>query len=474
VGPVTEQSEHLSSAQIENYGIRTSGAGPDAAQRDEHQRPDHPSSGGQRANDQKVIDQTVSDQRVEAHLADCASCRNRLLDFHRSLFASPTFQPEPDRSKADNPKNDPSEHGTSLSGHSPSGHSVSGQTPADSRLEGVNPTDSALADSKFANPKYPVQAQVRTAPTPECPSDDDLRQLAAGLTPGDLASALTRHAATCDHCGPLLRTFTEDFSDDFSPEEQAVLNNLQSASASWQRQTARKMLRTVVETRWTTFWKWAPVAAAACALVIFGVLYSPFGALSSKRDTPEKVQQLLAQAYPQERPVAVRWPDSPWGEIRTTRGSTSNNKSIHKSMPLLEANETIERQQKNTLAKPEWLHVRARSALLSGPPSEELLAELREAIQSQKNTPLMFDLAIANFRQGEATGDVRYYQDSRKLLDEILKQSPSSSAAFFNRGIVEERLNLKDLAMADFESSRNFEKDGAWKEEIRQRIERLH
>src|SRR4029077_13850533 len=115
---------------------------------------------------QSIDDQSISDQRVETHLADCASCRDRLLDFHRSFFASPTYQPEPDPPHAAQPKSDPPEHDTSLSGHSPSG-----RMPADSRLEGANPTDSALADSNFANPKYPVQAQVRTAPTPECPSD---------------------------------------------------------------------------------------------------------------------------------------------------------------------------------------------------------------------------------------------------------------------------------------------------------------
>ena len=178
MGPVTEQSEHLSSAQIENYGNRTSGAGPETAQRDEPQRLDHQSSD----------DQSMNDQRVEAHLADCPSCRNRVLDFHRHRFAM-------------------------LSGPAPD----------------AKPTDSALADSKFANPKYPADPQVRTAATPECPSDDALRQLAAGLTPDDVAAKLTQHAATCNHCGPLLRTYTEIFSDDFTPEEQAALANLQSA-----------------------------------------------------------------------------------------------------------------------------------------------------------------------------------------------------------------------------------------------------
>ena len=214
MGPVTEQCEHLSSAQIENYGIRTSGAGPDAAQRDEHQRHDH----------RGIDDQKMDDQSVEAHLADCPSCRNRLLDFHRSFF---------------NRASGPPEAGTP--GNSVASHSSLGQRPADFTIERAKPTDSALADSKSANPKYPVVPQLRTAPSPECPSEDTLRQHAAGLVPDDLAAALTRHVADCDHCGPLFRSFTEDFSGDYTPEERAVLTNLKSGSESWQKELAKKI-----------------------------------------------------------------------------------------------------------------------------------------------------------------------------------------------------------------------------------------
>jgi hypothetical protein len=221
--PVTEQSEHLSNAQIENYGIRTSGAGPDAAQRDEHER----------ANHQSIDDQKMNDQRVEAHLADCSPCRNRLFDFHRRLFAPPVGPPETDL-----PEGGPTKNDVSLSGPK---SADSNERSADSKLASARPTDSALADSKFANSKYPADPQVRTAPTPECPSDDALRQLAASLTPDALAAQLTQHAATCDRCGLLLRAFTEDFSDDFTPEEQAALANLQSGSESWQKELARRI-----------------------------------------------------------------------------------------------------------------------------------------------------------------------------------------------------------------------------------------
>ena len=146
-----QQSEHLSNAQIEDYGDRTSGAEPDQ-------------------------DQRSKNQSVEAHLDDCSFCRARVLDFQRTRLA---------------PQADP---------------------------------------------------QVKQASTPDCPSENDLRQLAAGLCTDALAAKLTQHAATCDHCGPLLKAYTEDFSDDFTAEEQTALASLQSSSAKWQKETARKML----------------------------------------------------------------------------------------------------------------------------------------------------------------------------------------------------------------------------------------
>jgi hypothetical protein len=192
VGPVTEQSEHLSSAQIENYGNRSSDAGPEAGQRGAHLR----------ADDQHLHGQSVDDQHVEAHLADCPSCRNRLLDFHRAHFAL-------------------------LAGVSAPG--------------GTEAADSSGKNLGLGDAKHPADPLLRTTSTPECPSNDDLRQLAAGLSPDAVAAKLTQHAATCDHCGLLLKDYTEDFSDDFTPEEQAALAKLQSSSEGWQKALAKKM-----------------------------------------------------------------------------------------------------------------------------------------------------------------------------------------------------------------------------------------
>jgi hypothetical protein len=221
---VNQQSEHLSDAQIEQYGNRNriSGAGPHANQPD-------------------------ADQRIDTHLADCGFCRARVLDFQRTRLGLLT-----------------------------------------------DPT-------------------VNKAPTSACPSEEDLRTLAAGLCSEAVAAKLTQHAAQCDHCGPILRTYTEDFSEDLSSQDQVLLEKLRSGSARWQKKTASQMLAAAGSSadtaadNATTGWggtrsaslgrkpfAWRlvliPAAGAICAAISFGVWYS-------QRETPEKVEKLLGQAY---------------------------------------------------------------------------------------------------------------------------------------------------------------------------------
>ncbi|MGC2741838.1 MAG: hypothetical protein WA672_01530, partial [Candidatus Angelobacter sp.] len=416
---MTEQSEHLSSAQIENYGNRTSGAGPDAAQGDEHQRAANQPM-ADRHIDQSTADQSLTDksgndllsndllandQRVEAHLADCPSCRNRLLDFHRSHFAllaqpagagatssSPGLADArlTNSKLADSKSADSKLAGGELADSRLADSTLAESKVVDSRLADskladsaqreAKPTDSALADTKFANSKYPAVPQVRTAATPQCLSDDALRQLAASLSSNapisdTLAAKLTQHAATCDHCGPLLRTFTEDFSDDFTPEEQEALANLKSGSAEWQKNVARQMMQaarvsgtedanaataratevgssrtaatiksdkklsagkpaSTAPGRKPFFWKWVlvPATAAVVAIAAFSIWYT-------QRDTPKKVEQYLAKAYTEKRPMEMRWLGAEWGPPQIILGSAES--VFSKPGPLIDAEKII-------------------------------------------------------------------------------------------------------------------------------------
>jgi tetratricopeptide (TPR) repeat protein len=436
VGPVTEQSEHLSSAQIENYGNRTSGAGPDTAQGDERQRVDHQSSD----------DQSMTDQSVEAHLADCPSCRNRVLDFHRRRFA---LLAQPERA----------------------GSASSSPGLANSRLADERPTDSALADSKFANSKYPVQAQVRTAPTPECPSSDALRQFAAGLTPDALAAKLTQHAATCDHCGPLLRTFTEDFSDDFTPEEQAALANLQSSSAKWQKTTARKMLevggvktaRVVKENERKPFlWKWVLVPAIAAVVAVAAIIFPIYLA---QRDTPEKVDKLLAKAYTEQRTMEMRWPGANYSALSSQeRGNLG-----HQPASLFQAKSIILDHLSAHRDDAKWLHALGREEILEWR-TEEALNDLKHALELSPNSvPIMVDLAMAHFQRAERSQNVIDYAEAIELLGKALAINPDDPNTLFNRALLYQRMSppLYESALNDWNHFLAVERHGPWSDEAR-------
>ena len=396
---MNEQSEHLSTAQIENYGNRSSGAGPDADQHDE--------------------------ARINAHLAHCPSCRSNLLDFHRANFGL------------------------------------------------------------LADPQSLTDLQVNTASTPDCPSEDDLRQLAAGLLPEAVGVKLTLHTATCDHCGQLLRIYTELYSDDFSEEEQAVLGQLKSASPDWAEQTAQKMLRTAAASTTSTTsapatspdsqasdvsgtsssfaarlrrffsakWLLIPATAAALAAISIPVYYA-------QRDTPEKVEKLLAQAYTKHRTIEFRFPDADYARWEVQLGGESGS-----SLEFSEANKIIHRERQKSPNSTAWLQASARADILRWEP-ESAIKKLDQAIQQQPNSgSLMLDLAMAHFELGEISRNPNDYAKALALIKTVVKYDPNNPIALYNQALLDERLHNVDEAIHDWTVFLDNEKDKSWAEE---------
>jgi len=411
---VNEQSEHLSSAQIENYGNRSSGAGPDA-------------------------DQPNEAVRINAHLESCPSCRNRLLDFHRASFGL------------------------------------------------------------LAEPQQLADVQVNTASTPDCPSDDALRQLAAGLSLNDLATSdalatkLIQHAATCDHCGPLLRTFTEDFSDDFTPEEQAALANLQSSSNAWQKNTVREMMKAGAVSgagasgsesiepaapminsqssprksparptagRKPFSWKWIliPATAAVVAMAAFSIWYT-------QRNTPEKVEKLLAQAYTEQRTMEMRWPGATYSALSPQeRGNLG-----HQPASLFQAKSIILDHLSAHKDDAKWLHALGREEILEWR-TEEALNDLKHALELSPNSaPIMVDLAIAHFQRAERSQNVIDYAEAVELLGKALAIKPDDPNTLFNRALLYQRMSppLYESALNDWNHFLAIEPHGPWSDEAR-------
>jgi tetratricopeptide (TPR) repeat protein len=371
---VNQRSEHLSNAQIEQYGKQASGAGPE------------------------------TEAWVETHLDDCPSCRSRVLEFQRTQFAL------------------------------------------------------------FPDPK------VNTVSSSNCPCEEDLRNLAAGLCSSPLSAELTAHAAACGRCGPLLREYQEDFSDDVTPEEQTALAQLRSASPEWQQQKARKMLKLVrtpspPSPRPIFSWKWImtpAAAAAACALLSLGI----GGVWYARRDTPEKAEKWMAQAYTEQRTFEMRWPGAEWGKFSADRGPGG---SLFSEPEAQQRAAKVIAKKSTTPDHSEWLRPRAELDLLEGRPGQAVsrLAPLENQTQS---TALLLDLAIAYFQRGQKPDSPADKEHAIAILKRIISTNPNNLEALFNLGIAYTAIGSWADASATWHTYLRLDPTGPWANEAKAKL----
>lgn len=435
MGAVNEQSEHLTDAQIENYGEGISGAGAE---------PDV----------------------VEEHLAKCPACCERLLSFQRVQMG---LLEEPE-----------------LAG---SGLPISRDFPA---LSGSD----SLKDQN-----------VNRATTSACPSKSDLRDLAAGVCPEETASTLIQHAATCDRCGALLRTYAEDFSEDLSEDEEALLQKTKAALPEWHKQTAREMMKAGgMETpagaeRGATLggelridrelrversderaarpekpprrrfpWKWAliPATTAACAVIAFGLWYR-------QRDTPEKVEKLLAQAYTEQRTMEMRWPGAEHADFNQER-SGNRESMLTSPAALRKAADLIDSHLKKNPDDPTWLLLSARFKVMEWNYNPALMA--LDKIEDDKviNSPDMrMTRALALYEQAELEPErkAQSYGEIINIMGKTLQETPQDPSALFNRATACEKIQAYECAVDDYQRLLALEKSGKWSHEAADHLNRI-
>jgi len=342
----------------------------------------------------------------------------------------------------------------------PGAEQNAGEREAHQRLD-VHLTDCGLCRSRvldFQRTRLGVMTdpKVNKAPTSACPSEEDLRTLAAGLCSGPVADKPTHHAAQCDHCGPLLREYMEDFSEELSSQDQAVLEKLGSSSEKWQKQVARTILKTgsssehgksdAASTK-PTLWKWAFVAALC--LIIVGPLWF------YHRWKVQQATEAIAAEYSRGRPMAYRVAGVPYGPVRGERGGAGLAPAIDvpapERSPLLAANAALLQRDSNT----------AKSIL-------------EDAIHRGDNDLLLLDnLVVVYAMEADRTRSNDAYKKALAIADQVLSTSTSDPTALFNRALVLERLGRRDDAIAALEHLLTIEKNSAWKKEAENALQLL-
>jgi len=310
-------------------------------------------------------------------------------------------------------------------------------------------------------------------PRPRCPDNDVLQELAAGILAPGMAEQTMLHAAECPSCGPTLRRYLREFSEEQSPENIAILSELQSSKPGRQKKLVRKLIGGGRSFRWL---KLVP-ATVALAAVIFGVVEGPTLWAGFQVD---RAQKAIGATFAGRRTTLSRLPDvgySPYDPF-TTKLGVEDGRSVDEVPPSL--HEASGAANKNLTAKnadPRWLQIQGRALLWESTLNslEKAEKDFEKARSEGLATPsLEIDLAASYFEL-DSRNDHPNLQRTLNLLSEVLTKPNLSkedhASALFNLAIAYEKTEAWDLAVETWEKYLQVDSTSGWANEARQRLE---
>lgn len=318
-------------------------------------------------------------------------------------------------------------------------------------------------------------------PGEDCPTIESLRKVVAGLTSVPESERLVDHVIHCDHCGPLFRQAAEDLMVEQTPEEISVLDQLSSAQPGFQRELGRRLAAGHREAGTQQAHR-TPLAVPVpkyrlelhpwvYALAVGLLLATLTGSWLAIRLRRPYADQLIAQAYSDQRTFELRLADASQAPIRQQRGPEGS--PLSKPAALLEAELLIKRQLLKTPNDPKWLAARGRSELLEWQ-YEDAIRSFNQVLETNPDSSDMLrDLATAHFQRAEIEHRPIDYGNAMQELSQALAKRPDDAIALFNRAVIDERMFLYDDAEKDWEAYLRLDPTGPWAAEARQRLDEV-
>ena len=313
------------------------------------------------------------------------------------------------------------------------------------------------------------------SPTPhrQCPDDEVLQELAAGISSPELAEQTMHHVGRCSICGPILRRYLNEFSAEESPENARILRQLQSSKPEWQRGLVRKLIG---RPRRATWLKMVP-AFAALAVAILAVLVGP-SLMADLRVRKAKSQ--VAAAFADRRTTEMRLPSvayAPYKPFPTELSGNSGGRELDEMPPeLTSASSAANENLKKDKVDPQWLQVQGRALLWASTSGslERAEKDFEKARAEGLNSPsLEIDLAASYFER-DSRAEHPNLQRSLNLLSEVLSRPKLSNedraSALYNLAIAYEKTQAWDLAVATWEKYLEVDSSSPWSNEARQHL----
>lgn len=318
-----------------------------------------------------------------------------------------------------------------------------------------------------------LAATVQLNPGSDCISFDEWINVTAGVLPERETKERLKHAAQCEHCGPLLRSAVGVLSNEASAAELEMLASVGSARPDWQRTMAETLGRVVPggyaqkgrltwPRRLYSPWRLVFVMGGALALVVLGWI-----GLRALR--VPSAEQLLARAYTDHRTIEVRFPGAQFTPVvqDEQRGGESD---FNKSPDLLNAEAEIRKQLSKDPNSPYWLDARSRAELLDGHP-DLAIQSLQHALEvDPESVDLLIDMGSAYFVRASSKDIPVDYATAIEYFSRALVKSPDNRIALYNRAIACERLPAPQRAEKDWEHYLQVDPSGGWAEDARNHL----
>lgn len=316
-----------------------------------------------------------------------------------------------------------------------------------------------------------------TAASPACPVENELWKLVCGMLRPPRAEELLEHAIGCGHCGPVLRSASEILDEETTETELAQVSALASATTVWQNNLARQLARsqTIAEGQgsharpFRFFYRrsrrshsWPYFAAAATILIALVATATWFGLRQTS------IQQLLAQAYTEQRTSELRLSGALYAPLRVERGRGASR--LSRPSALLEAEARIAKEYSKRPEDGLVLAAKGRAELLESN-FDEAVQNLQTALALVPNAnSVRIDLASAYSERAQAKNQPWDDGQAVELLQTVLRQNPRESVALFNLAIILERQSLYNEAAQRWQLYLAIDPDSGWASEARSHL----
>jgi len=308
---------------------------------------------------------------------------------------------------------------------------------------------------------------------PDCPPESIWTEIAAGYSDHDLELCL-EHAANCDHCGPLLRNAAETTALESTSQEEAFLEELTSIRPEWQHKMAATLHQSRAEESAIKPLEWIRELFSPMRLVVgscVAVLLVVGAWVSWRNLRPQTVDQLLAEAYTEQRTLEVRIPGAKYAPLRLERGPGKSN--LDKPPALLKAESLIAENFQSSLTDANSIDERGRAEMLDGN-YEAAIQTFKDGLVSAPDSfPLMEDLGAAYYMRGLARGTETDYGNAIEAFGKALVKEPHDPVALFNQALACEKLSEDQCALDSWSEYLKVDPSSDWSNEARAHLSQI-